>query len=150
MLIDANLTFAPSTTAVAGVAGTTLIGNQVDQWEAGLDCDLWLVVMAASPIVGNAGSTIRFQLASGASAAIPTTGSALVMSPDIAIGTVGIAAGALFSVQIPRSVGLLGGGSQRFLGLLATISGASITSGTISAFLAEDNGFWQATAQAAN
>lgn len=154
MIIDSSLQMA-SAVSVAAAAGTALIGSQIDTSVAGtLDGgNIGLVIIATTGIVvASSTGTIRFQLASFSTAAIPVDGTATVLyqTPDYTTTTTSLPAGTvLFSCQLPRVAGHVIQ-NKRFLGILAVIGTTTVSAGAISAFLVEDVGRWAANVVAAN
>lgn len=154
MIIDSSLQMATAT-SVAAAAGTALIGSQIDTSVAGtLDgTNLYLVITATTGIVvASSTGTIKFQLASFSTAAIPVDGSATVLyqTPDYATSTTSLPAGTiLFSCQLPR-VAAHAIQNKRYLGILAVIGTTTVSAGAIDAFLVQDAGRYAANVVAAN
>lgn len=157
MIIDSSLQFAGFGTSVAGSAGTSLIGSQIDLWQheavAPFDAPgLSLIITVGSAIVtGGSAGTLQFALASDNTAAISTTTSQILyLTPKFATGSTPIPAGTvLFACRVPTSIAVLPA-SRRFLGILEIIGTTAITAGAISAWLTGEPERYAATAIAAN
>lgn len=154
MIFDTRTTFA-NAVSVAAAAGTALIGNQIDLGSSNT-CDvddLYLVIMVTTGIVtGGSAGKIRFQLASGSSAAIAVDGTAAVHSQtgDFVTGSTAIPAGTCLAVfELPKGTGVLPT-INRFLGLLCVTTTTTTTAGAITAFLSTETGRWAALPNATN
>tara|TARA_Y100000310_G_scaffold25627_1_gene24507 strand:+ start:2091 stop:2567 length:477 start_codon:yes stop_codon:yes gene_type:complete len=158
MWLDERLEFADNV-SVAAAAGTALIGDQVDLTVArdiGNGQPLYLVIRTGGTeiITGGSAGTLLFQLASDASAAIATDGSAtvhlqtdaLVTDDDAANAVQFNAGGLIFFGALP----LEGVPYERYLGILAVTATTTTTAGTINAYLTPDPGGWQSYADAPN
>jgi len=157
MILDKNLEFADAI-SVANAAGTDLIGSQIDMEDVrdiGNGEPLYLVIQTATEIItGGTAGTIKFQLASDASAAIDTAGGASIHfetgtfvtdddaanSDELNVGGV-IACVALPSEGVPY---------ERYLGILAIVATTTVTAGAINAFLTKDPAKYKAYAQSPN
>jgi hypothetical protein len=154
MILDERNEFADAV-SVAGSAGTALIGDVIDlggtSQDVGNGQPLYLVIQTDTEIItGGSAGTIKFQLASDASASIATDGSASVhfdtgtfVTDDAAANSAALNAGGVIA-----AVALPNGTYERYLGILATIGTTTVTAGKINAFLTTDVSKWVATADA--
>lgn len=129
---------------IDGSTGTALIGSQIDLGEEHRDIGAGRIVycnIAVTEAFVGSGASVNLQIVSDAAAAIATNGTATL---HIATGVLGVAAfplGKQFTLPLP----IEGNVYERYLGLLAVISGAAVTAGAITAFLSPDPiGSWQA------
>jgi len=157
MILDSRLEFADAV-SVAAAAGTALIGSQISLSTArdiGNGQPVYLVITTDTEIItGGTAGTITFSLASDATAAIATDGSATVhhttrafVTDDSAANSAELNAGGVIAcVALP----LEGVPYEGFLGILATIGTTTVTAGKINAFLTLDPRGWQAYPEGAN
>jgi len=155
MILDELLEFADAT-SVAAAAGTALIGDVIDLQEArdiGNGEPMYLVIQVDTAIItASAAGTVKFQLASDASAAIATNGTATVHydTGTIATGAAGAgltAAGAtIAAIALPME----GNVYERYLGILCVTATTTTTAGAINAFLTKDVSKWKAYPDGAN
>lgn len=152
MILDERTEFADASTDVQAATGRALIGNQIDLGVAGRDPgngqSLYLVITVDTEVdsTGDA-ATVQFILASDASAAIATNGTATEHLLTEAFTETQLGAGATYVYPIPV------GGDQpyeRYLGVLALIGGETVTAGAVSAFLTLDPTGWKSYADATN
>jgi hypothetical protein len=153
MIIDIDTQFA-NAVSVANAAGSTLIGSQIDTAVAGTmdGTNIGLVIVVTTAITAATAGLLRFQLASGASAAIPVDGTATVLyqTGDFVTGTTAIPAGTvLFAASVPRQSGIYNN-NKRFLGLIEVVTTAAVAAGAVSAFLVADVGRYASLPVAAN
>lgn len=151
MILDERNEFADAVSVAAG-AGTALIGDVIDlggtSQDVGNGQPLYLVIQTDTEIItGGSAGTIKFQLASDASASIATDGSASVhfdtgtfVTDDAAANSAALNAGGVIA-----AVALPNGTYERYLGILATIGTTTVTAGKINAFLTTDVAKWVAT-----
>lgn len=155
MILDKRTEFCDATALNTGVAGTYLIGDQIDMGvvrDIGAGSEVYFVVTVATGIeVASSTGTVQFVLASDASASIATNGSATVhySSPAFATSTTTdtttLAAGTvLFAVPLP----LEGNAYERYLGVLQVTGTTAISAGAVNAFLTTDVQKWKAYADA--
>lgn len=144
MIIDARNEFCDAV-AVAGDAGTALLGNVLDLGTAARDIGngepLYLNITVDTEIItGGLAGTIQFFLASDAQAAIAVDGTATVhltgpsiVTDDAAVnGALANAGSVILSAPLPQ------GTYERYLGVLCTIGTTTVTAGKINAFLTKD------------
>jgi len=155
MILDSRNEFADAVALNTGAAGTYLVGSQIDlgMTAGGLGAgdQLYLVINVDTGIkVGSSTGTVQFQLASDASAAIATDGSATVLavSPSFATSTTSdvgaLAAGkTLWIVELPMQPE-----AERYLGILQVTGTTAVSAGKINAFLTTDVAKWKAYADA--
>ena len=155
MILDKRSEFCDATALNGGAAGAYLLGNQIDLGTArdiGNGQPVYLVITVATGIeVASSTGTVQFSLASDATAAIATDGSATVhaVSPAFATSTTSdtttLKAGTvLFAVPLP----LEGNAYEQYLGLLQTTGTTAISAGAIDASLTLDVQAWKAYANA--
>jgi hypothetical protein len=157
MLMDKNLEFADAV-SVAAAAGTALIGSQIDMTvvrDIANGRPVYLVITTDTEIItGGTAGTIQFKLASDASAAIATDGSAtdhwlspVFVTDDAALNSAQLNAGGVIAmVPLP----IEGAVYERYLGILAVIATTTVTAGAINAFLTLDPRKYKAYADASN
>lgn len=144
MILDERNEFCDAT-AVAGSAGTALLGDVIDLGATtnyiGEGEPMYLVIQTDTEIItgGNAG-TISFALASDAQAAIAVDASATQHFATESIVTDGTDAnGAKCKAgAVIAAVALPHGAYERYLGVLCTIGTTAVTAGKINAFLTHD------------
>lgn len=152
MWLDERNEFADAV-SVAAVAGTALIGDVIDLGAVSQDIGngepIYLVIQTDTEIItGGTAGTIQFFLASDAQAAITTgftqhlASSVLVSDDDAANSSELNAGGVILAAALPN------GTYERYLGIMCTIGGQTITAGKINAFLTHDVSKWVATADA--
>tara|TARA_R110000796_G_scaffold9078_3_gene31202 strand:- start:4065 stop:4535 length:471 start_codon:yes stop_codon:yes gene_type:complete len=151
MILDKRSEFCDATALSTGGAGTYLLGNQVDLGVArdiGNGQPVYLVITVATGIeVASSTGTVQFTLASDATAAVATDGSATVhvVSPAFATSattdTTTLKAGTvLFAIPLP----LEGNAYEKFLGVLQTTGSTAISAGAIDASITLDVQAWKA------
>lgn len=142
MIFDARNEFADAVALNTGGAGTYLVGSQVDLGAVSQDIGngqpVYLVLEVDTPVTSDGSATVQFKLASDASAAIATDGSATehIVTPAIPKAT--LVAG--YKRVIPLPLGTY----ERFLGILQVTGTAALTAGKINAFLTLDPTGWVA------
>lgn len=152
MILDEFNEFADNV-SVAGDAGTALIGDVIDlggtTQDVGNGEPLFLVIQTGSDeiITGGLAGTIKFQLASDAAAAIATDGSATVHfdTGTLVTDDAGANDARLNVGGVIACVALPWGTYERYLGILCTIAGQTVTAGKINAFLTCNPAKWVAT-----
>jgi hypothetical protein len=157
MIMDERTEFCDAV-AVNAVAGTALVGSQIDMSVArdlGNGQPVYLVINVDTEIItGGIAGTIQFKLASDATAAIATDGSATDhwLSPVFVTDDAGAnddelnAGSTIACVALP----LEGPAYEQFLGILVVTGGQTTTAGAINAFLTLDPTGWKAYPDAAN
>lgn len=151
MILDERTEFCDAVALNTGAAGTYLLGDQIDLGVAsdiGAGQPLYLVVTVDTGItVGTGTGTVSFSLASDASAAIATGGTATVHATSAAwaTSTTAIPAGTvLFAVALPME----GAVYKRYLGILQNTGTTAISAGKINAFLTHNVAKYKAYADA--
>jgi len=154
MLLDKLTEFADAV-SVAAAAGTALIGSQIDLSVArdiglGIKPVYLMITVDTEIITGGSAGTIQFVLASDASAAIATDGSATVhfasrlfVTDDSAANDAEMNIG---GVPVCVALPMEGPAYERYLGILAVIATTTVTAGKINAFLTADPQKWKAYA----
>lgn len=146
MILDKRTEFADAV-SVAAVAGTALIGSQID---TSVIRDLgnsgrpvYLVISVDTEIItGGSAGTIKFHLASDAQAAIAVDGTQSVhftsrafVTDDSAANDAAMNAG---GVPVCIAIPLEGVVYERYLGILVEVITTTVTAGKINAFLTLD------------
>ena len=151
MAIMDERTLLADAASVAAVASTILIGSQIDATIArdlGNGQPVYLcIVVSTSIITAGAAGTIQFILASDASAAIATDGSATEHWRSEAFVTDDAALNDLDAGETLVCIALPTNGAQpyeRYLGLLAVIATTEVTAGAVTAWLSLDPIGWKA------
>ncbi len=146
MILDVLNEFCDATAANTGVAGSYLLGNQIDlgpnQRSPGGD-DIYLVINVATTFTSGGAATVAFSLASDAQAAIAVDGSQTEHFRTKAFALADLVAGrTLAVVQLPMEG--TGTAYERYLGIVQTTAVAALTAGAIDAFLTRDPSRWKA------
>jgi len=143
MIVDSRTEIADAV-SVAAAAGTALIGSQIDLGAAGQEIGngqpLYLIITVDTSIItGGAAGTVNFVLASDASAAVATDGTATehwrsqdYVTDDAALND--LDAGDRIVVPLPSGEPAY----ERYLGLLCVTATTTTTAGKINAFLSVD------------
>lgn len=148
MILDSLLEFADAVALNTGVAGTYLVGSQIDLGaapaapgpRAGAADGLYLVITVDTAFVSGGGGSAAFILASDASASIATDGSATNHFQTKAYTAAQGAAGAVLAiVELPKHLVY-----ERYLGILQVTTTAAFSAGKINAFLTTDPSDWVA------
>jgi len=162
MILDTNNVFCKNVAVGTGTTTGTLIGDVIDQGQAGQDqpdsttMGPYLVIEVSVEIItaGSAG-VLTFQLASSAAAAM-TTPTVHYQTPPFVTGATGATTGIevgdfLFCCRLPVSC-FIGAGHLatskylRYLGILAVITTTALTAGSINAYLTPSPPSWKAKA----
>lgn len=142
MIFDSRTEFADAV-SVAASAGTALIGSQIDLSivrNLGAGRPVYLVITTDTEIItGGSAGTVQFKLASDATAAIATDGTAtdhwasrLFVTDDAAANDSQLNAGGIIAcVPLPGE----GAPYERYLGILCVTATTTTTAGKINAFL---------------
>jgi hypothetical protein len=150
MILDKLNEFCDAVSLNTGVAGTYLLGDQIDLTVArdlGNGEAPYLVITVDTPPTSGGAATAQFTLASDASASIATNGTATEHFKTKAFTIAEMTAGkVLAAVKLPME----GVAYERFLGILQTTGTAAFTGGKINAFLTMDVANWKAYADASN
>ena len=143
MILDERNEFCDATALNTGAAGTYLIGDQIDLGVArdvGNGQPMYLVITVDTLPTSGGAATAQFSLASDASAAIATDGSATVHLQTKAFAISEMAAGTvLAAIALPME----GVAYERYLGILQTTGTAAFTGGKVNAFLTHDVAKWK-------
>lgn len=158
MILDERLEFADAL-SIAAAAGTAIVGDVIDLGagvvDIGIGEDLWVVIQTTTEIItaGTAG-TIEFFVVSDASAGLGSatlanctqhlTSGSLVTDDAAANDAKLNAGGVILAARLPA------GTYERYLGILCTIGGQTVTAGAVNAFLTKDYAKWAAIADATN
>ena len=154
MILDERLEFADSNTGVQASAGTVLIGDVIDlgatPQDYGNGQPMYLVIQVDTAIDSAMdGATVSFTLASDAGSSIATDGTATEHIITDVIAEADLVAG--YTICQPLPVGNAGVLEyERYLGVLATVAGETVTAGAVSAFLTFDPTGWKSYPDATN
>lgn len=144
MITDKLTTFAKGTALNTGAAGTYLVGDVIPlsvARDVGNGNPIYLVMSVAVAATSGGSATAEFALASDASAAIATDGSATVHIKSDQFAVADMDGGmSLLTVALP----LEGLPYEGFLGILQTTGTAAFTGGEINAFLTQTPDAWKA------
>ena len=144
MILDERTEFCDATALNTGVAGTYLIGDQIDLGAVARDVGngqpLYLVITVDTLPTSGGAATAQFKLVSDANASIATDGSASLHLETKAFAISEMAAGTvLAAVALP----IEGVAYERYLGILQTTGTAAFTGGKVNAFLTHDVAKWK-------
>jgi hypothetical protein len=144
MILDKRNEFCDAVALNTGGAGSYLLGDQIDLGTArdmGNGEPMYLVITVDTlPTSANSTATAQFTLASDASAAIATDGSATVHLQTKAFAISEMAAGQMLAaIALPME----GVAYERYLGVLQTTGTQAFTGGKINAFLTHDVAKWK-------
>jgi len=149
MIMDSKLTFLTNTSVAAGI-GTALVGDVIDLDTAGRrlfsNNNLKLAILVTASFASGTSSTIQFQLASDAAAAIAVDGTQTIHVASDVFDESELTAGTIIYIDLP-------GGKpnfERYLGLQVVTGVAATTAGSITAALVMDVQDWEAAADASN
>ena len=150
MILDENLEFADALDISADI-GTALVGDVVDLGATPQDLGngqaMYLVIQVDTTFTTGSTAAVQFTLASDATASIATNGDASEHLLTDAFDTGTLVEGITLVLPMPTGAGVP---YERYLGVLATTSGASTTAGKVNAFLTFDPSHWKAYADASN
>lgn len=144
MILDERNEFADAV-AIAGAAGTNLVGDVIDLGIArdiGQGHPMYLVIQVSTAMGG--GTAVQFILASDAQKAISTDGSETRHYASDVLTDAQLTQGFQMVIPLPMGDTARGedtSGYERFLGILAVGTGTH-TSGAINAFLTMDPAGW--------
>lgn len=149
MILDSRTEFCDAVALNTGGAGSYLLGSQIDLGVArdiGNGEPVYLVIQVDTlPTSADSTATAAFTLASDATAAVATNGSASVHFVTKAFAISEMAAGTvLAAVALP----IEGVAYEQFLGILQTTAVQAFSGGKINAFLTKDVAKWKAYADA--
>jgi hypothetical protein len=144
MILDKRNEFCDAVALNTGAAGTYLVGDQIDLGAVARDVGngepMFLVITVDTLPTSAGAATAQFQLASDASAAIATNGTATVHLETKAFAISEMAAGTMLAaIALP----LEGVAYERYLGVLQVTGTAAFTGGKINAFLTHDVAKWK-------
>lgn len=155
MILDERTEFCDATALNTGVAGTYLIGDQIDLSPTGAGVvgrdvgngdPVYLVITVDTTATSGGAATLQISLASDDTAAISTTTSTIHFTSRV-FALASVAAGAvLVCVPLP----LEGPAYERYLGILQITGTAAFTAGKLNAFLTHDPAKWYALPDAVN
>jgi hypothetical protein len=144
MILDKRNEFCDAVALNTGAAGTYLLGDQIDLGTArdvGNGQPVYLVITVDTLPTSGGAATAQFALASDATAAIATNGTATVHLLTKAFAISEMAAGqVLAAIALPME----GVAYEQFLGILQTTGTAAFTGGKVNAFLTNDVAKWKA------
>lgn len=134
MICDALATFADGVALNTGVAGSYIIGDQIDLRIAahgiGVLDNLWLVITVDTTATSGGAATGLFSLVTDTD---PALGSPVVIASSAAIPVASLTAGTqVLAVQLPAS-----GSYERYIGIQQTTGTAAFTAGKVNAFLTQ-------------
>ncbi len=144
MIIDSRNEFCDATALNTGAAGTYLLGSQIDLGTGdkpiGAMDELFLVAVVNTTATSGGSATLQLKLASDATAAVATDGSATehLASPVFPVASL-VAGTVLFTTKMPQ-----GFNYERFLGVLQVTGAAAFTAGKVDVFLTPDPARWAA------
>ena len=151
MLVDYLNQFCDNVALNTGTAGTYLIGSQIDLTTArdiGSPEPIYLVIQMTASVNSSGSTSITFKLASDATPATATDGSATehVVTADFAKAD--LSAGTV----VYRGVLPMEGAQayERYLGILQVTTGNAVTAGSVDIFLTNKPPKWQAYADGDN
>jgi hypothetical protein len=147
MIMDRRTLFCENE-ACQGTAATRLEGSQIDLEDArdiGNGQPLYLIITVDVAFVG-ATATVNFKLASDATAAVATDGTATEHAQTGPIPIAQLVVGKTFVLPLPAE----GNVYEQFLGLLVVTAVATTTAGSVTAFLSPDPAGWKAYPEAAS
>lgn len=151
MIIDSTLEMLDAVAVNTGGAGTYLLGSQIDIQPArdiGQGRPAYLVI-SVDTLLASATGAIQFELASDATAAIATDGTATThwKSDVYTVASGSLAVGKTWVVPLPTGTA---SPYEKFLGILQHTTTAAFTAGKINAFITFDPFGWTAQADATN
>jgi len=148
MYVDRLNEFCNSTALNTGAAGTYLLGNQIDlvyprDIGHGNEGLLYLVAQVSVAATSGGSATLQLKLASDATAAIATNGTATdhIVSPTWPVASL-TAGKVLWVTPLPRE----GNVYEQFLGILQVTGTAAFTAGQLDVFLTPNPQTWKALA----
>jgi hypothetical protein len=146
MILDRFNEFCDNVALNTGGAGTYLLGNQIDLVDArdighGNTNLLYLVIVVTQTATSGGSATLRLTLASDATAAIATNGTA---TEHISTPTFPVASLSAGKILLVTPLPLEGNPYEQFIGILQTTGTAAFTAGRIDAFLTPDPQLWKA------
>ena len=149
MITDSTLEMCDAVAVNTGGAATYLLGSQIDTSvvrDIGAGRPVYLVISIDTALASATG-TMQFKLASDASAAIATDGTASEHWVSDTFLEAALAAGKTWVVPLPSGTALP---YERYLGILQVTGTAAFTAGKINAFLTFDPSGWKGYADAQN
>ena len=150
MILDELLEFADAT-SLGTTTGRVLIGDVIDlgsePQDFGSGRPMYLYVQVTTAVTGTS-AAVSFELVSDAAATIATDGTATEHVVTSAFPEASLVQGWQFVA--PLSVGYTDNEYERYLGLIANISGTAIAAGAINAGLTFDPKGWKSLPDAVN
>lgn len=150
MIIDSTLEMMDAVALNTGVAGTYLIGSQIDLSVArdiGNGKPAYLVITVDTAATSGGAATLQLILASDDSAAISTTTATEHWKSD-EIPVASLTAGKHWVIPLPGGPSL--SAYERYLGILQVTGTAAFTAGKLNAFITFDPFGWKASPDATN
>ena len=147
MLIDKSLQFADAT-AIGASTGRRLVGDVIDLSVArdignlGNGMPLYLVIQITTAVASAGTTTVQFELASDAQAAIAVDGSATEHITTAAIDKAALVAGYTLVLPLPLEAPAY----ERYVGVIANVATTAVSAGAFSAFITPDAQVWKAYA----
>ena len=149
MVIDDLLEIADAVAVNTGVAGTYVLGDQVDLQVIGRDAGAghpMFFVISVDTALASATGTVQFKLVSDSTAALATDGTSTEHWASDNFLAADLPAGKVIVVPLPSNFPTY----ERYVGLLQVTGVAAFTAGKINAFFVLDPIGWKAYADAAN
>lgn len=149
MIIDSTLEMLDAVALNTGVAGTYLLGSQIDTSVArdiGQGKPAYLIITVDTAATSGGAATLQLILASDSTAAISTTTASEHWKSD-EVPVASLTAGKTFVVPLPAGTAVP---YEQFLGILQVTGTAAFTAGKLNAFITFDPFGWKAYADATN
>lgn len=150
MIIDKLYEFADATALDTSGTGYQLIGTGKDinvARDIGVSDNLYLVIQVTTAVDSSGdGASVQFILASDASASIAVDGNASEHLHSPAIPEATLVAKKQYVFQLPPE----GTPYERYIGLIANVTGEAVTAGAINAFITSNPAVWQGYPDATN
>jgi hypothetical protein len=147
MYLDERNVVADAVALSTAAPASTLLGDQIPLGVArdiGNGEQLYMVIQVSTAVTSGGAATVKFTVASDATAVIATDGSATEHGSTIAIPVASLTAGATWVIPLPME----GNAYEEFLGVWYTVGTAALTAGAVNAFLTTDVAKWTAQADA--
>lgn len=134
MILDERTEFCDATSLSTAGTGPQLLGDQIDLTVArdiGSGQPVYAYIQVDTAVTSTGSATVQFEIASDASAAIATDGTATehVTSPAYPVATLTAGFTAIFPLPLE------GDAYERYVGLLANVGTAALNGGKINAGL---------------
>lgn len=121
--------------------GRTLVGDVIDIWEYAGGPDLHLVIAVRDSLVSAGAATVEFEIVSDSAGAIATDGSATLHASTGPVPVAELVAGYKVGFRLDHT-------AERYLGLVANVAVAELTSGKLDVYLTQHPAGWTAGADA--